>query len=132
MGVKAVRALLTAAPNLEELHAEENNYGSAPSRFIAASKEMRKLRVLTLREPEVGPLATSAAAQELEEVDLQVCSVDEEAAHALAALPNLEIVHLTLARCDQEARAILRRRFGPNLTVYGDGGHEWDKLPGPP
>jgi hypothetical protein len=95
---------ITAAPNLEELHAEENNYGSAPSRFIAASKEMSRLRVLRLRDPEVGPLATSDAAKGLEELDLQVCSIDEEAAHALAALPNLEILHLAFARCDADVR----------------------------
>jgi hypothetical protein len=131
MGVKGARALLAATPNLEELRAEENNYGVEPSRFLAASTEMRSLRKVTLRQAEPGPLATSAAAQTFEELSLENSALDVAAARALAALPALELLHLSFVSLDDEARAVLRARFGPNVTAYGDF-DRWEKIPGPP
>jgi hypothetical protein len=41
------------------------------------------------------------------------------------------MLHLSFARADSDVRRILRRRFGPNLVVYGSS-HEWENVPGPP
>ena len=132
MGVHGIRAILAAAPELEELFAGENNYGDAPARFIAESsmKRVRVLHVTEVDEDAVESLAKSPAARTLAELSLSGGAVGEGGAQAIAALPELEQLALSFVDCEGPARAALRRRFGPNLAVWGS--HEgWSALPGP-
>jgi uncharacterized protein (TIGR02996 family) len=132
MGVRGVRALLAATPNLEELDAGGNNYGAAPSQFIAASKDMRRLRVLKLfRCDDLGALARSPAAKSLARLVVSTESLDDEAARALTELSNLEELSVGTPSASEEALSLLRRRFGPILRAW-PGRDEWDLYPGPP
>jgi hypothetical protein len=132
MGVRGVRALLAAAPNLEELDAGDNAYRAAPSQFIAASKDMHRLRVLKLRETDdLGALARSPAARTLTRLVVPTSRLDDEAARALAELSNLEELIIGDPFASKEALSLLRRRFGPILRAWGDF-RGWDEHPGPP
>jgi len=132
MGVKGVRALLEAASQLEVLSAGANNYGPEPARAIAASKTLRRLREVTFGEGgiDVAALAKSPAAQTFESLSLSNSAIDLAAAEALAALPTLEELHLVFSRPDDDAARLLRARFGPNLTTWGDF-DRINALPGP-
>jgi len=132
MGVKGVRAILEGAPALEELQAGENNYGDEPARFFANAPGAR-VRVLALSHIEqetVDALVKSPAATTLEELQLGSSGMTTTAAEALTTLPALETLALVFTSVDAPGRAALRRRFGPNLTIWGRT-QSWDD-PGPP
>jgi hypothetical protein len=144
LGAEGVRAVLAAAPNLEELHAADTDYGAAPSRFIAASKDMHRLRVLNLNESDdLAELARSPAARTLARLTVSTSSLDAETARALADLLNLEDLRIATPSISTEALGLLRRRFGPILRAWPRRDEwdvhpewnvhpEWDLYPGPP
>jgi uncharacterized protein (TIGR02996 family) len=144
LGVNGVHALLAATPNLEELHAADTDYGAAPSQFIAASKDMHRLRVLHLAESDdLGALARSPAVRTLASLRVSTPRLDAETAYALAALSNLEELTIATPSLSDLALLLLRRRFGPILRTLDareewdlqrqpDMHPEWDRYPGPP
>jgi uncharacterized protein (TIGR02996 family) len=131
MGVLGVRALLERAEALEELYAHENNYGGEPARMIAKAPPPA-LRALGLREAEtdaVTAIAGGPLRDRLESLTLGAMTLDERCAQALAAMGALGELRVSFVTAEGGAAAILRRRFGPFLSVWGDLG--WLSLPGP-
>jgi uncharacterized protein (TIGR02996 family) len=133
MDSAALRALLEAAHQLETLEAS-SNLGAEASRILAASTSMRRLHTLTLRDADVRTFAGGLTAERIRQLTLESSAIDEDAARALAALPNLESLHLHFPIVFGEARAALCARYGPNLTVttHHRNLSDWHRLPGPP
>lgn len=133
MGVLGIRAILERAPRLEELYAGENNYGSEPVRAVAAGACPR-LRTLEAHEcdaPTAALLENAPAAKTLEDLALGAGAADEAFATALASLPSLGRLKLSFRTPTPAAAAILRRRFGPFLELWGHV-DAWLEHPGPP
>jgi uncharacterized protein (TIGR02996 family) len=132
MGVLGIRAILERAEALVELGAGENNYGPEPSRVLAKAPPPN-LRALTLREADTAALTAIAAGplrDRLETLSLSVADLDEPCAQALAEMPALGELGVSFTTPHGQAAAILRRRFGPFLRVWGHLGVYLD-LPGP-
>ena len=133
MGVGGLRAILAVTPKLVELVCGENNYANAPGQVVARSDTLTHLRRLTAYEqngPTVTELALSPAGRRLERLQLDAPQITDEGAEALAALPNLGELHLSFPTISDAGRAVLRRRFGPFLSVSPDV-ERWNALPGP-
>jgi hypothetical protein len=95
---------------------------------------MERRRSLALRDADVRAFAWGLTAERIRQLTLESSTIDDDAARALAALPNLESLQLHFPRVGDEARAALCARFGPNLAVstHHRNLNDWQRLPGPP
>lgn len=132
MGVLGVRALLERASSLRKLVAGENNYGAEPIRAIASGACPRLVHLYSYEAEarQVAALANSPAASTLETISLGSTAFDTEVAESLAALPNLGLLRLVFCPPLGGAAAVLRKRLGPFLELWGNI-DAWNRHPGP-